>query len=87
MYYVTKDWCIKKETKVDVNISINFSHILTNFVPQKIQILIAFLRGALFYFTSNLEETGAFLVKLVRNWNLHKIVGTFFEIFSAELFI
>ena len=43
-----KDCNIKKESKVDAYISVNFSHILTNSAPQKMQIFPAFHRDALY---------------------------------------
>ena len=82
--FIGKDWFIKKETKVDAYISINFSHILTNFVPQKIQILIAFIRGALFYCSFIIKEIWAFLVKLVKNWNV--LISSNFTNFSINNF-
>ena len=37
----------KTDSEVDVNISVNFSHIRKNLVSQEFQIFIAFQRGAL----------------------------------------
>ena len=44
----SKDCNIKKETNLDAYISVNFSHILTNSAPQKMQIFPAFHRDALY---------------------------------------
>ena len=52
-----KDWGIKKETNVDAYISGNFSYILTNFVPLKMQIYLAFQRDALYYGVFIMRET------------------------------
>ena len=46
--YRYKDCNIKKETNLDDYISVNFSHILTNSAPQKMQIFPAFHRDALY---------------------------------------
>ena len=62
-----KDCNIKKESKVDAYISVNFSHILTNFVPQKMLICLAFHRDTLYYCDFIIREIRAILVKLVRN--------------------
>ena len=63
----TKDWGIKKETKVDAYISDNFSHISTNFVSPKMQIFLAFHRDALYYCVFIMREIPAILAMLVRN--------------------
>ena len=44
-----KDCNIKKESKVDAYIPVNFLHILTNFVPQKME--YKYLLYSLFYVT------------------------------------
>ena len=62
-----KDWGIKKETKVDAYISDNFSHISTNFVPQKRKFFLAFHRDALYYCVFIMREIPAILAMLVRN--------------------
>ena len=59
---ICKDCNIKKETNLDAYISVNFSHILTNSVPQKRQILLSFLRDTLYYCDFILRESRAILV-------------------------
>ena len=44
-----KDCSVKKFPNLKAYISVNFSHILKNFVPQKLHIFIAFQRCALYY--------------------------------------
>ena len=53
------------------------SQILTNFVPQKLQIFIGFLKGTLYYCAFFIWGTMAIKVKLVKNWNMLKIVKHF----------
>ena len=67
VYCVNKDQSEKKVTNVDAYISVNFSHMIKNLVPQKMYILPAFQRGILCNCVFPIIGTRAILLKLIKN--------------------
>ena len=63
----SKDQSEKKVTNVDAYISVNFSHMIKNLVPQKMYILPAFQRGILCNCVFPIIGTRAILLKLIKN--------------------
>ena len=66
-YFEYKDQSEKKVTNVDAYISVNFSHMIKNLVPQKMYILPAFQRGILCNCVFPIIGTRAILLKLIKN--------------------
>ena len=65
--FLCKDQSEKKVTNVDAYISVNFSHMIKNLVPQKMYILPAFQRGILCNCVFPIIGTRAILLKLIKN--------------------
>ena len=74
--YNHKDQSEKKVTNVDAYISVNFSHMITNLVTQKMQILPAFQRGILCNCVFTMIRTTTIILKLAKNLNIHQILQT-----------